>query len=55
MAYAVAGTPRFVLVDGQDRIQEYETGYRASQGLAFDGWEWEASPTSDSGDAAYPR
>ena len=55
IAYAVAGTPRFVLVDGQGRIQDYETGYRPSQGLALDGWEWKAGPASDSGDAAYPR
>ena len=55
IAYAVAGTPRFVLVDGQGRIQDYETGYRASQGLAFDGWEWKASLAPDPGDAAHPR
>jgi hypothetical protein len=40
IAYVVAGTLRFVLVDGQGRIQEYKTGYRASQGLAFDSWGW---------------
>jgi thiol-disulfide isomerase/thioredoxin len=55
IAYAVAGTPRFVLVDGQGRIQDYETGYRASHGLAFEGWEWEGGPAPDSGGAAIPR
>jgi len=46
IAYAVAGTPRFVLVDGQGRIESYATGYRASIGLTIDGWEWEARPAA---------
>jgi thiol-disulfide isomerase/thioredoxin len=39
--YGVAGTPQFVLVDGQGNIENYRSGYRASQGLGFDDWEWQ--------------
>jgi thiol-disulfide isomerase/thioredoxin len=40
LAYGVAGTPRFVLIDGAGNIQSYSTGYRASKGLEIDGWAW---------------
>ena len=46
MAYAVAGTPRFVLIDEQGTIQSYETGYRTSRGLTIDGWEWGGKPAT---------
>lgn len=46
LAYGVAGTPRFVLVDGQGVISSYSSGYRASDGLAIDGWKWERKATT---------
>lgn len=40
LAYGVSGTPRFVLVDSNGKIQKTWTGYRASKGLGIDGWSW---------------
>jgi thiol-disulfide isomerase/thioredoxin len=39
-AYAVSGTPSFVLVDGAGLVQAAWTGYTISQGLRVDGWSW---------------
>jgi thiol-disulfide isomerase/thioredoxin len=40
-AYAVSGTPTFVLVDDAHRVQSYAVGYQRSRGLALPGWRWD--------------
>lgn len=42
-AYGVSGTPTFVLLGADNRVQYYATGYDPSKGLAIDGW---TSPTA---------
>jgi thiol-disulfide isomerase/thioredoxin len=39
-AYAVSGTPTFVLVDGEHRVASYTVGYTRDRGLGIDGWRW---------------
>jgi len=41
LAYGVSGTPSFVLVDGQGRIESISSGYRRSEGLRIENWAWE--------------
>ncbi len=40
VAYGVSGTPSFVLVDAQGKIQSVSKGYRVSKGLGIEGWSW---------------
>jgi thiol-disulfide isomerase/thioredoxin len=40
-AYAVSGTPTFVLVDGSLRVESYSVGYERRRGLSFPGWHWD--------------
>jgi peroxiredoxin len=40
VAYGVSGTPTFVLVDEQGKIQWRQVGYSASTGLTIPGWTW---------------
>ena len=40
LAYGVSGTPSFVLVDAQGRIESISTGYRRSEGLKIENWAW---------------
>jgi len=40
-AYAVSGTPTFVLVDGSHRVQSYSVGYQRGHGLGVPGWRWD--------------
>ncbi len=44
--YGVSGTPTFVLVDGNGRVQGYANGYNAEKGLAIPGWTWTARPAA---------
>jgi len=41
LAYGVSGTPSFVLVDAQGRIESISTGYRRSEGLRIENWVWD--------------
>jgi thiol-disulfide isomerase/thioredoxin len=38
--YGVSGTPTFVLVDEQGRIEWRQVGYAAKSGLSIPGWTW---------------
>jgi thiol-disulfide isomerase/thioredoxin len=41
-AYAVSGTPTFVLVDDAHKVQSYAVGYqRGGRGIAVPGWRWD--------------
>jgi thiol-disulfide isomerase/thioredoxin len=40
LAYGVSATPSFVLVGAEGKIQSVKRGYRASDGLMIDDWEW---------------
>jgi thiol-disulfide isomerase/thioredoxin len=41
-AYAVSGTPTFVLVDEAHKVQSYAVGYqRGARGIAVPGWRWD--------------
>ena len=40
LTYGVSGTPGFVLVGSDGKIQKTWTGYRASKGLGIEGWSW---------------
>jgi thiol-disulfide isomerase/thioredoxin len=40
IAYGVAGTPGFVLVDGKGIVRTRATGYSSPPGLPIDGWKW---------------
>jgi thiol-disulfide isomerase/thioredoxin len=40
LAYGVSGTPTFVLVDGEGRVQAVTDGYRPDHGLGIEGWSW---------------
>jgi thiol-disulfide isomerase/thioredoxin len=42
--YGVSGTPTFVLVDGDGRVQNYANGYNAEKGLGIPGWTWAGRP-----------
>ncbi len=39
-AYAVSGTPTYVLVDGDGKVAGAWTGYTPEKGLGIDGWSW---------------
>jgi thiol-disulfide isomerase/thioredoxin len=41
-AYGVSGTPTFVLLDANDVVRYYHTGYNPKHGLGIDGWRYEA-------------
>lgn len=41
-AYAVSGTPTFVMIDRQDLVRYYHSGYSAEKGLEIDGWTYRA-------------
>jgi thiol-disulfide isomerase/thioredoxin len=43
-AYAVSGTPTFVLVDGDGNVQSSATGYTPDKGLGIPGWSWTSRP-----------
>ena len=40
VTYGVSGTPTFVLVDGNGKIEWRQTGYSAGTGLSIPGWSW---------------
>ena len=40
LAYAVSGTPTFVLVDTEGIIRSYAVGYTPETGLGIAGWSW---------------
>ena len=40
LAYGVSGTPAFVLVDGDGKVESAWTGYTAEKGLGIEGWSW---------------
>ena len=39
-AFGVSGTPTFVLIDGDENVKHYQTGYSPIAGLGIAGWEW---------------
>ena len=39
-AYAVSGTPSFVLVNAKGKIESQFTGYTKDKGLPIAGWSW---------------
>jgi thiol-disulfide isomerase/thioredoxin len=43
-AYGVSGTPTFVLLDADNVVRYYRTGYNAQRGLDIEGWQYEARP-----------
>ena len=43
-AYAVSGTPTYVLVDGAGLVQSAATGYTPEKSLGIPGWSWAARP-----------
>jgi thiol-disulfide isomerase/thioredoxin len=45
-AYGVSGTPTMVLVGDDDLVRQRQVGYRPSEGLSFDGWQWDSRPGS---------
>jgi thiol-disulfide isomerase/thioredoxin len=49
LAYAVSGTPTFVLVDAAGRMQSYSTGYRPDKGIGITGWSWAGRNASSEG------
>ncbi len=52
LAYAVSGTPGFVLVGADGKIQRIWTGYRPAAGLAIPGWSWSGRPATTDPPAA---
>ncbi len=40
-AYGVSGTPTFVLIGADGKVQHYQTGYTAKAGLTIAGWHWQ--------------
>ena len=49
VAYGVSGTPTFVLIDNEGKIESISKGYRKRDGLPVAGWSW-AGPEKDSGE-----
>jgi thiol-disulfide isomerase/thioredoxin len=47
-AYAVSGTPSFVLIDTKGQIGAEFTGYAKDKGLPIDGWSWAKPKTAAS-------
>ena len=45
LAYGVSGTPSFVLVDAEGKIESINSGYRRSEGLKIENWVWEKPGT----------
>ena len=41
--YGVGGTPSFVLVGGDGRVEAVAVGYERGRGLALPGWSWEGA------------
>jgi thiol-disulfide isomerase/thioredoxin len=39
-AYAVSGTPTFVLIDAAGKVASQATGYTPDKGLTLEGWTW---------------
>jgi thiol-disulfide isomerase/thioredoxin len=46
-AYAVSGTPTFVLIDAKGVVQSAWTGYTLAEGLKIDGWSWRTAAKRD--------
>ncbi len=40
LSYGISGTPTFVLVDEDGKIEWRQTGYSPGKGLRIDGWDW---------------
>ena len=40
-AYAVSGTPTYVLVDGEGHVRSQTTGYTPEKSLGIEGWKWD--------------
>ncbi len=49
LSYVVSGTPSFVLVGPDGKVQSTSTGYRPDRGLEIDGWAWSGRATGSSG------
>ena len=47
LAYAISGTPAFVLIDAEGKVEKAWTGYRASDGLKIPGWTWSPEEQKD--------
>jgi thiol-disulfide isomerase/thioredoxin len=48
-AYAVSGTPTFVLIDREGKVAGQSTGYAPDKGLGLDGWRWSGRPAASAG------
>lgn len=46
-AFAVSGTPTFVLVDAAGVVQHAWTGYALNKGLQVEGWSWRTAAKQD--------
>ncbi|HJQ84900.1 MAG TPA: thioredoxin fold domain-containing protein [Candidatus Binatia bacterium] len=46
-AYAVSGTPTFVLVDGKGLVQSQSTGYTPEKSLGVPEWTWKDAPAAE--------
>ena len=47
-AFGVSGTPTFVLIDGDEKVKHYQTGYSPIAGLGIAGWEWKRRAATSS-------
>ena len=48
-AYAVSGTPTFVLIDASGKVVVQSTGYTPDKGLGVDGWSWSGRGAAPAG------
>jgi thioredoxin-related protein len=49
-AYAVSGTPSFVLLGPDGRVVTQWTGYTPDKGLQIDGWSWAGRTAARAGE-----
>jgi len=42
--YGVSGTPTFVLIGANGKVEHYATGYNRKKGLGIEGWQWKKPP-----------
>jgi thiol-disulfide isomerase/thioredoxin len=49
MSYGVSGTPSFVLIGADGKIQSTSTGYHPQRGLSIDGWKWSGTKATSAG------
>jgi thiol-disulfide isomerase/thioredoxin len=43
-SYGVSGTPTFVLIGADGKVEHYATGYDREKGLDIQGWQWKKPP-----------